>query len=231
MTMKTILLASTACFALSAAASFAADKETYQSDTKIEKDSAGNYSEKDTVTKTDANGTTNSSKKTLNIAVDAKGNTDKTRTTEISTDPKGLGNKHVVATKDTEQTKYGMVTTTHTKTVNGKNVEGTKDNYKSTSKVQKDSEGNYAEKDITTRTNADGTTISFEKDANIAVDANGDTDKSTTTEKVTDPKGLFNKHTVKTSNTEQTKDGTVRTSQDVTVDGKMVESKSETTQQ
>ena len=225
MTMKFILLASTAVFALSAAA-FAADKETYESTTKIEKDSAGNYSEKDAVTKTDANGTTNSSKKTLKIAVDAKGNTDKTRTTEIVVDPKGLGNKHIVVTKDTERTKYGMVDTTHTKTVNGKNVEGTKDNYKSTSKVRKDSEGNYAERDITTNTDANGTTTSFEKDANVAFNANGDTDKSTTTEKTTDPKGLMNKNTVKTSNTEQTKDGMVATSQDITVNGKTVESKS-----
>jgi len=231
MTMKSILLASTAVFALSAAA-FAADNESYESNTKIEKDSAGNYSEKDTVTKTDANGTTNSSKKTLKIAVDAKGNTDKIRITETVIDPKGLGNKHVVATKDTEKTKYGMVDTTHTKTVNGKNVEGTKDNYKSTSKIQKDSEGNYAERDITTNTDANGTTTSFEKDANVAVDPNGDVNKSTTTEKVTNPKGLFNKNTtVKTSNTEQTKDGMVKTSQDVTVDGKTVASKSETTQQ
>jgi len=228
MTMKSILLASTAVFALSAAA-FAADKESYESNTKIEKDSAGNYSEKDTVIKTDANGTINSSKKTLKIAVDAKGNTDKTRTTEVVVDPKGLGNKHVVVTKDTEKTKYGMVDTTHTKTVNGKNVEGTKDNYKSTSKIQKDSEGNYAERDITTKTDANGTTTSFEKDANVAVDANGDVSKSTTTEKITDPKGLFNKSTVTTSNTEQTKDGMVKTSQDVTVDGKTVESKSELT--
>jgi len=229
MHMKSILLASTACFALSAAA-FAADKETYESDTKIEKDSAGNYNEKDVTTKTDAAGTTTSSKKNLRIEVDAKGNTDKTMTTESVIDPKGLGNKHVVATKDTEKTKYGMVTTTHTKTVNGKNVEGTKDNYKSTSKIQKDSEGNYAEKDITTKTDANGTT-SFEKDANVAVDASGDTDKSTTTKKVTDPKGLFNKSTVKTSNTEKTKEGMVETSQAVTVDGKTVESKTETTQQ
>ena len=154
------------------------------------------------------------------------------RTTEVVVDPKGLGNKHVVVTKDTEKTKYGMVDTTHTKTVNGKNVEGTKDNYKSTSKVQRDSEGNYAEKDITTKTDANGTTTSFEKDANVAVDANGDVSKSTTTEKVTDPKGIFNKSTmVKTSNTEKTADGMVETSQAVTVDGKTVESKSETTQQ
>jgi len=130
MTMKSILLASIACFALSAAA-IAADKETYESDIKIDKDSAGNYSEKDTVTKTDANGTTNSSKKTLNIAVDAKGNTDKTRTTETVVDPKGLGNKHVVATKDTEKTKSdGTVKTTHKKVVNGKTVEDTSETTK-----------------------------------------------------------------------------------------------------
>ena len=228
--MKSILLASTAVFALSATA-FAVEKETYQSNTKIEKDYDGNYSEKDTVTKTDAEGTTNSSEKKLSVAVDSNGNTDKSTTTKTITDPKGLGNKHVVTTTDTEKTKDGQVTTTHAKTVNGKNVEGTKDSYKTSSKVQKDSEGNYAEKDITTNTDAEGTTTSFEKNANVAVDANGDTDKSTTTKKVTDPVGLMNKSTVKTSNTEKTKDGMVETSQAVIVDGKTIESKSETAPQ
>src|SRR4051812_30731144 len=105
MTMKSILLASTAVVALSAAA-FAAD-ETYQSNTRIEKDANGNYNEKNTVTKTEADGTTNSSAKNVSIKEDSEGNTDKTSTTERVTDPKGLGNKHVVTTRDTEKNDDG----------------------------------------------------------------------------------------------------------------------------
>ncbi len=223
MNTKSILLASTALFALSAPA-FAIDKETYQSNTSIEKDSAGNYAEKNMVTKTDLDGTTTSSEKNLHVAVDASGNVEKSKTTERVSDPQGLGNKHIVTTKDTEKTKNGEVTITHEKTVNGKNVEGTTDSYKTSSKVHKDSAGNYAEKDITTKTDADGTTVSFEKDAKVAVDAHGDTAKSTTTKKVTDPKGLMNKSTVKTSNTEKTQDGQFKTSQEVKVDGKTISS-------
>ena len=230
MTMKSILLATTAIFALSTSA-YAADKESYQETTKIEKDSDGNYKEKDLVKKTDIDGTNYSSEKNLKIKVDSKGNINKSRTLEYVTDPKGLGNKHVVMIKDTEDTVDGAVTTAHEKTVNGKNIEGTKDNYKTSSKVQQDSQGNYAEKDITTKTDADGTTVSFEKNADVSVDSNGDTDKSTTTKKVTDPNGLMNKTTVKTSNTEKTEDGMVKTSQDVTVDGKTVASKSDTVPQ
>lgn len=221
MNIKSILLASTAILALSAPA-FAADKEIYQSTTKVERDATGNYEEKETISKTDLDGTTTSSEKKLTIDVDANGNVEKSKTTELVTDPKGLGNKHIVKVTDTEKTKDGMVTTTHTKTVNGKNVEGTKDSYKTSSKIQKDSEGNYAEKDITVRTDPDGTTIKFEKNAKVAVEADGDINKSTTTKKVTDPKGLLNKSTVKTSNTEKTEDGMVESSQDVKVDGKTI---------
>jgi len=227
---KSILLASVAVVALSATAS-AADKETYKSTTTIEKSSDGSYSEKDYVTKTDVNGTTTSSEKKLSVEVDAKGNTNKSRTIKNVVDPKGLGNKHVVEISDTEKTKDGQVTTTHKKTVNGKNVEGTKDDYKTSSKVQKDSEGNYIEKDITTKTDPDGTIISFEKNATVAVDSNGDTNKSTTTEKTTDPTGLMNKTTVKTSDTEKTSDGVVTTTQDVKVNGKTVDSQTQTSPQ
>ena len=230
MNIKSILLASTAAFALSATA-FAADKESYQSTTKIEKDSNGNYSEKDMVTKTDANGATKSSEKKLSNKVDAKGNSDKSKTTEFVTDPKGLGNKRVVTVKDTETTKDGQVSTTHKKTVDGKNVEGTKDSYKTSSTVQKDSKGNYEEKDITVNTDANGTTTSFEKKASVDVNANGDTDKSTTTKKVVDPQGLMNKGSVTTSNTEKVKDGMVKTSQEIKVDGKTVASKTENSTQ
>lgn len=230
MNIKSILLTSTAILAFSSAA-FAADKESYQSTTKIEKDSSGNYSEKNTITKTDPDGTTNSSEKNLNIEVDSKGNASKSKTSERITDPKGLGNKRVVKIVDTEKTKDGQVTTTHTKTIDGKNVEGTNDSYKTSTTVKTDSKGNYAEKDITTKTDADGTYVSFEENANVSVDSDGDTSKSTTTKKVVDPKGLMNKSTTTTSNTEKVKDGQVSTSQEVTVDGKTVEKITETAPQ
>jgi len=105
------------------------------------------------------------------------------------------------------------------------------ESYQSNTRIDKDSSGNYAEKDTTTKTNADGTTTSFEKKADVSVDSNGDVAKSTTTKKVTDATDPFNKHTVKTSNTEQTKDGMVKTGQSVTVGGKTIDSKTETTQQ
>ena len=230
MKIRNILLASTAIIAFSAP-SFAADKETYQSTTKIERDAKGNYNEKTMVTKTDLDGTTNSSEVKLDISVDSKGNTDKTKTAERISDPKGLGNKHVVKVVDTEKTKDGQVSITHTKTVNGKNVEGTKDNYKTTSEIKKDTRGNFVEKDITTKTDADGTYVSYEENAKVSVEADGDVNKSTTTKEVTDPKGLMNKTTTTTSNTEKTEDGQVSTSQEIKVDGKTVEKTTETAPQ
>jgi len=103
--------------------------------------------------------------------------------------------------------------------------------YQTNTKIDKDSNGNYAEKDVTTKTDSAGTTTTFEKKASVDVDAKGNTDKSTTTKKVTDPAGLHNKQTVTTSNTEKVKDGVVKTSQEIKVDGKTVESKTETTPQ
>jgi hypothetical protein len=221
MDIKAILLVSTAFLAISATA-FAADKETYQADTKIEKDSDGNYTETNKTVKTDVDGTINSSERNLTVAVDAKGNIDKSRTTKHVTDPKGLGNKHVTTTKDTETTKYGQVTSTHAKTVNGKSVEGSETN------SQSDSQGNYEQMDITTKTDAAGTTTKVVKETDVKVSANGDTDKSTSTKKMVDPKGLLNKTTVQTSNTEQVKDGIIKASHEIKVNGKTVESTTET---
>jgi len=124
MNKTTILLASVAAFALGAPA-FAAD-ESIKTETKIEKDSKGNYDEKDKTVTKDASGKT-TDKKTVDVDVDAKGNTDKTVTTKhvVST---GLFNKDdKVTTKDTEKTKDGQVTTTHEKKVDGTTVESTTD--------------------------------------------------------------------------------------------------------
>jgi hypothetical protein len=118
-----MLLASATALVLSAPV-FAADKETYKSTTKVEKDSQGNYDAKSKTTATNAAGTTTSTEKKVDVDVDSNGNIDKTVKTEESTDPKGLMNKTTVKTKDTETTnKNGTVDATHKKTVNGKTVE------------------------------------------------------------------------------------------------------------
>lgn len=120
---KSILLASVAAIALTAPA-FAADKETYKSETKVEKDSKGNYDAKSETSKTDTAGTTTSVEKKVDVDVDGAGNVEKTVKTEETTDPKGLMNKTKVKTKDTTTTHSdGTVDSSHKKTVNGKTVE------------------------------------------------------------------------------------------------------------
>jgi len=118
-----ILFATVAAFTLSQP-SFAVDKESYESKTKVEKDSDGNYSEKSKVEKTDAAGTTVTSERKVNVDVDSNGNVDKTVKTEETTDPKGLMNKQTVKTKSTSKTKDdGTTENTNKVIVNGKTVE------------------------------------------------------------------------------------------------------------
>ena len=230
MNIKTLLLTTTAVIALSTAA-FAADKQSYESNTNVKMDSKGNYTNNTKATENEADGTTNKSEENLTVEVDSKGNTNKSMTTKNTTDPKGLGNKHVVVTKETEDKEGGKTTSTYTKTIDGKTDHGTKDTYKNTSTVEKDAKGNYIEKDVTTKTDADGTTTKFEKNATVDVQPNGDTNKLTTTRKVTDPKGLFNKETVTTSNSEKEKDEMIKSTQEVIVDGKTVTKTTETVPQ
>lgn len=99
-----------------------------------------------------------------------------------------------------------------------------KETYKSTTKVEHDSKGNYDAKSATTKTDAAGTTTSKEKTVEVDVDAKGNTDTTVKTEESTDPKGLMNKTKVKTTDTEKAKvDGTVDTTHKKTVNGKTVE--------
>lgn len=230
MKMKSALLLSTAAIVLSFPA-FAADKQTYEISTKIEKDSIGNYLEKNLTAKKDIDGTTTRSERELKIDVDGKGNSEKILTVKKTSDPKGLGNKHIESSKDTENTKNGQVSVSHEKIVNGKTIEGTHDNYKFESSAKRDEKGNFVEKDITTNTDSNGMLTETENKTSIDVDANGDASKSTTTKVVTDPKGLNNKNTTTTTNTESAQDGQVKTSHEVTVNGKVKESVTDTAPQ
>jgi hypothetical protein len=194
MNMKYVLLASTALMALNAPA-FAADKEVYQTTTRIEKDAAGNFNEKSNTTKTEMDGTTSSFEKNVSIEMDEDGNSTKTVTTEAMSDPEGLGNKHVTTTKDTETKKDGKVSSTHEATVNGQSV-------KSDRSFKKDANGNYERNDTITRTDAAGTIRSSEKNVSMKVDSQGNTKKIITLKGSTDPKGLGNKTSTKVTDTE-----------------------------
>ncbi|MBY0427718.1 MAG: hypothetical protein K2Q32_00690 [Alphaproteobacteria bacterium] len=230
MKMKSALLLSTAAIVLSFPA-FAAEKQTYEISTKIEKDAAGNYLEKNVTNKKDMDGTTTRAERELKINVDSKGNTEKSLTMMKSSDPKGLGNKHVESSKDTESTKDGQVNVSHEKVVNGKTIEGTHDNYKFESSAKRDEKGNFVEKDITRNVDSNGMLTETENKSSIDVDSNGDASKSTTTKVVTDPKGLNNMNTTTTTNTENTQNGQVKTSHEVTVNGKVKESVTDTAPQ
>jgi hypothetical protein len=211
MKINRMLLASAAVIALCVPAlnAFAADKETYESNTQIEKDRKGNFSEKSKTSKTDLNGTFSSFEKEIRIEKN-DGVTDKTTTTESTVDPNGLGNKRVIKTKDTEKNKNGEISSTHDASVDGKSVE-------SDSSFKKDANGNYERKDSIVRTDAAGTTRSSETKTDVRIDAGGNVNKVTTTEESVDPKGWGNKTDKKTTDTEKT-----------TMDGSVVEKSTQT---
>jgi len=115
-----LLLAPVAALLISAPA-FAAD-ESMKSESSIEKDSNGNYSEKDKTVSKDASGKT-TDEKTVDNDVDSSGNIDKTVKTK-HVHSKGLFHTdRKVTTEDTEKSRNGKMTMTHEKDVNGETVE------------------------------------------------------------------------------------------------------------
>jgi hypothetical protein len=220
MKMNHILLVTTAMIALGSPA-FAADKETYESSTKIEKEKNGNFSEKSKTSKTLMDGTFNSFEKNVDIKVDSKGNIDKTITTEQVVDAKGMGNKHITKTKDTETRKDGKTSFTHEASVDGKKVT-------SDSNFEKDANGNYERKDTITRTDAAGTTRSTEKEETLKMGANGTMEKTTTVESSTDPKGLGNKTTETVTDTKKVTEDSITRTHEKQVDGEVVDKSTNT---
>jgi hypothetical protein len=118
------LLAATAgvAFATAALADEKAKIET-KATTSIEQDS-DSYEEKRELSQDsrDASGRL-SNETTVKIEAEADGDAERTATTKMVEDPKGLGNKTRTVTKDTVKREDGQVTTKHTKKVNGKIVE------------------------------------------------------------------------------------------------------------
>lgn len=227
--LNTILLASVALLAQAGTAHAASEK--YENKTTIEKKDDGSYERKDVTTKTDATGNTVSLEKKMEVEVDPNGNFEKTVKTKEVSDPKGLNNKHVVETNVSQKLKGSELVTTREKSIDGKNIIGEKDKYKTDTKVVQDDVGNYDEKTKIVNTDAVGTKTTYEKKAVVNIDAAGKIAKATTTKEIDDPKGLMNKKTVATSNTQTIENGTVTSGQDISVDGKVVDSQRKVTAQ
>lgn len=226
MNIHSILLSTAVIFLGSNA--YSAERQSFESNMKIENDADGNFIQREKTTRVDAKGTSTITEKKLLVKVDKDGNTRKSTTTKQVVDPKGLGNRHVTKTIDSEETKKGETISNHVKMVNGKTVEGSQESYKAETKVRQDAEGNYKENDKISSTDASGTKVTYEKNAKVSVDNEGDVSKSTTTKSAVDPKGLGNKNTVTTLNTEKMDDGLLKSKQEVKVDGKTVQSIAET---
>ena len=69
-------------------------------------------------------------------------------------------------------------------------------------------------------------TVSDESETKLKVKDNGDSEKTTTSKHVNDPKGLLNKHTDKTTTKEKTTDGSTTVERTHKVDGKTVSNSS-----
>lgn len=117
------LLVSLSAISLVLTAPAFAEKETYKSETKVEKDEKGNYEAKSTATSTDAAGTTEKREVKTDVDVDRDGSKETTIKTKTIHDPKGLMNKNTVATEQKIKEKDGVVEKTYEKKVDGKKVE------------------------------------------------------------------------------------------------------------
>ena len=104
-----------------------------------------------------------------------------------------------------------------------------KTSYESKTNVERDSKGNYNEESKTQKTNAAGTTTTTKDKVEVDVHADGDVENTVKSEKTTDPRGLMNKRSTKVTDTQDVKrDGSSKNTHKKIVDGKTVESVTET---
>ncbi len=121
MKTRTLFIASITALTVGSSA-FAADR-TYESKTKVESDSKGNYTEESKTKKTNAAGSTTLKEK-VNVEVHRNGDVDNTAQTESISDPKGLMNKRTTTITNTQDVKHdGSSKSTHKKVVDGRTVE------------------------------------------------------------------------------------------------------------
>jgi len=123
---KSILFMTAIAMVALAAPVFAAT-ESATSQTKVERDSNGNYDRKTTTENTDAAGTTTENSTEVKVKQDSNGNYKKTVESDSSTDPKGLWNKTTAKSTTTEERNAdGSTSYHHKKKINGTTVEDEK---------------------------------------------------------------------------------------------------------
>ncbi len=93
---------------------------------------------------------------------------------------------------------------------------------KSEATISRDDNGGYTKETSAEKTNTSGTKSTAESEVDLDVDDDGDATKTTTTKETRDPKGLWNKDTVKTKTTEKLRDGKLSVEHEKTVNGDTV---------
>lgn len=93
---------------------------------------------------------------------------------------------------------------------------------KSEATIERDDDGSYTKNTNAEKTDAAGTKTTAETEVDLDVDGDGDATKTTTTKETRDPKGLFNKDTVKTKTTEKLSDGKLTVEHEKSVNGDTV---------
>lgn len=128
------------------------------------------------------------------------------------------------------KTRIALLASVAAFTISGAAMAADRSSYESKSNVESDAKGNYNEENKTEKTNAAGTTTTTKEKVEVDVHSNGDVDNMVKSEKTTDPRGLMNKRSTKTTDTQDVKhSGATKNTHKKVVDGKTVESTTETT--
>jgi hypothetical protein len=130
---KLAYLAAVSVLALAAPA-FAAEDTSAKAkvESNVEHKADGGYEEsrKSVTEKTDAAGTETREETKVKVEQKADGDMEKTVKTETKVDPEGLMNQKKTVVEDKTEVKDGKATTHHTKKVDGKTVEDTKQEHR-----------------------------------------------------------------------------------------------------
>lgn len=93
---------------------------------------------------------------------------------------------------------------------------------KSEASVDREDDGSYSKKVSAEKTNNAGTKMTAETEVDYDRNDDGDAVKKTVAKETSDPKGLFNRDTTKTTTTEKLRDGKLTVEHEKTVNGDTV---------
>ena len=123
------------------------------------------------------------------------------------------------------KTHIALLTTVAAFTLSSAAFAADKTSYETKTSVERDAKGNYDEQSKTVKVNAAGTATTTKEKVEVDVHSNGDVDNTVKSETTTDPRGLLNKKSTKTTDTQDVKhDGSSKNTHKKIVNGKTVES-------